>query len=90
VEPRKEEEESSKMSWVGHVERMGEMRNSYKILVEKPEGKRPLGNPRRRWEGNIKMDLREIGWESADLIHLSQDGDQWWAVVNTVMKLWVP
>jgi hypothetical protein len=51
-----------RMSWAGHVARMGETRNEYRILVGKPEGKRPLGNPRRRWVDNIKMDLREIGW----------------------------
>jgi hypothetical protein len=53
---------SRRMRWVGHVARMGEERKVYKVLVVKPEGKRPLGRPRRRWEGGIKMDLREIGW----------------------------
>jgi len=62
------------------------MRNAYKILVGKPTGKRPLGKPRRRWEDNIRIDLREIGWEGVDWIHLAQDRDQWWAVVNTVTK----
>jgi hypothetical protein len=66
---------------------MGEKRNSYRILVGKPEGKRPLGRPRRRWEGNIIMDLREIGWGGMDWIDLAQDRDQWRALVNTVLKL---
>jgi hypothetical protein len=62
--------------FAGHVARMGEMRNAYRILVGKPEGKRPLGRPRRRWEDNIKMDLREIGWGRMDWIDLVQDRDQ--------------
>jgi hypothetical protein len=66
--------------------RGGEKRNAYRILVGKPEGKRPLGRPRRRWEDNIKMDLREIGWGGMDWIELAEDMDQWRAVVNTVMK----
>jgi hypothetical protein len=66
------------------------MRNVYSILVGKPKGKRPLGRPRCRWENNVVMDLREIGWEGVDLFHLAQDRDQWWALVNTVMNLWVP
>jgi len=66
------------------------MRNAYKILVGKPEGKRPLGRPRRRWEDNIRMDLREIGWEVVYWIHLAQDRDQGRVVVNTVMNLGVP
>jgi hypothetical protein len=57
---------SRRMKWAGHVARMGEKRNAYRILVGKPEGKRPLGRPRRRWVGNIKMDLREIGWDGLD------------------------
>jgi hypothetical protein len=68
----------------------GEKRNSYRILVEKPEGKRPLGRARRRWEDNIRMDIREIKWGGMDLVGLSQDRDQWRARVNTVMNLWVP
>jgi hypothetical protein len=63
---------------------MGEPRNPYRILVGKPEGKRPLGRPRCRWVDNIKMDLREIRWESMDWIELAQDRDQWRALVNTV------
>jgi hypothetical protein len=68
----------------------GEKRNAYRILVEKPEEKRPLGRPRGRWVDNIKMDLREIGWDYRDWIDLAQDRDQWRALVNTVMNLRVP
>jgi hypothetical protein len=69
------------------VARMGEGRNVYRILVGKPEGKRPLGRPRRRWEGGFKMDLREIGWGGVEWIHLAQDRDRWRAVVSVVMNL---
>jgi hypothetical protein len=69
---------------------MGEERNVYRVLMGKPEGKRPLGRPRRRWEEGIRMDLGEIGWGSADWIQLAQDRDRWRAVVNTVMNLRVP
>jgi hypothetical protein len=69
---------------------MGEKRNACRILVGKPEGKRPLRRPRRRWEDNIKMDLREIGWGGMYWIHLAQDRDQWKALLNTGMNLWVP
>jgi hypothetical protein len=69
---------------------MREKRNAYRILVGKPEGKRPLGRPRRRWEDNIRIDLREIGWGGMDWIDLAQDRDQWRALVNTVMNLRVP
>jgi hypothetical protein len=62
----------------------------YRIFARKPEGKRPLGRPRRRWVGNIKMDLTEIGWDGMDWIDLAQDRDQWRALVNTVMNLRVP
>jgi hypothetical protein len=64
----------------------GETRNAYRILLGKPEGKRPLGRPRRRWVGNIRMDLGEIGWDGMDWIDLAQDMDQWRALVNTVMN----
>jgi hypothetical protein len=64
-----------------------EKRNAYRILVGKPEGKIPLGRPRRRWTDNIKMDLREIGWDGVDLVNLAQDRDHWSALVNTVMNL---
>jgi hypothetical protein len=63
---------------------------AYSILVGKPEGKRPLGRPRRRWEDDIRMDLKEIGWGGMDWIDLAYDRDQWRAVVNTVMSPWVP
>jgi hypothetical protein len=69
---------------------MGEKRNVYRILVGKPEEKRPLGRQRRRWVNNIEMDLREIGWAGMDWIDLAQDRDQWRALVNTVMNLRVP
>jgi hypothetical protein len=69
---------------------MGETRNAYSILVGKPEGKRPLGRPRRRWVDNIEIDLREIGWDGMDWIELAQDRGQWRALVNTVMNLRVP
>jgi hypothetical protein len=69
---------------------MGENRNAYRILVGNPEGKRPLERPRRRWVDNIKMDLREIGWDGRDWIDLAQDRDQWRALVNAVMNLRVP
>jgi hypothetical protein len=68
---------------------MGETRNAYRILVGKPEGKRLLGRPRRRWADNIKMDLGDIGWDGMDWINLAQDSDQWKALVNIVMSLWV-
>jgi hypothetical protein len=66
---------------------MGEERKVYKVLVGKPEGKRPLGRPRRRWEDGIRMDLREIGFGGLDLILLSQDRDRWRTVVSAVMNL---
>jgi hypothetical protein len=78
------------MRWAGHVARVGEGRGVYRILVERTEGKRPLGRPRRRWEDNIKMNLRDIGIDGANLIRLAQDRVQWRAFVNTVMKLLVP
>jgi hypothetical protein len=73
--------------WVGYVAQMGETRNSYNISVGKPEEKRSLGKPRRRWEDNIRMDPRKIWWEVVDWIHLAQDWDHWRAFVNTVMDL---
>jgi hypothetical protein len=78
------------MRWIGNVARIGETRSAYNISVGKHDGKKPLGKSRRRWEGNIRMDLREIGWEFVDWIHLDQDRDQWRALMNTVMNLRVP
>jgi hypothetical protein len=69
---------------------MVENRNAYRILAGMPEGKGPLGRPRRRWVDNIKMDLREIGWNGVDWIDMAQDRDQWRALVNTVLNLRVP
>jgi hypothetical protein len=68
---------SSWMRWNGHVARMWEKRNAYRLLAGKPEGKRPLGRPRRRWVDNIKLDLAEIGWGGVDWIGLAQDRDKW-------------
>ena len=68
----------------------GERRGIYRVLVGKPEGKRPLGRPRHRWEENIVMDLQEVGCGGMDWIEVAQDRDRWWALVNMVMNLWVP
>jgi hypothetical protein len=81
---------SRRMRWAWLVARMVEKRNAYRILVGKPEGKRPLGRPRRMCLGNIKRYLREIEWGCPDWIDLAQDRDQWRALVNTVMNLRVP
>jgi hypothetical protein len=78
---------SRRMRWAGHVVQMGEGRNVYRVLVGKPEGKRPFQRPRRRWENGIKMDLREISWGDVEWIHLAQDRDRWRAVVSAVMNL---
>jgi hypothetical protein len=78
------------MRWAGHEARIGDQWNSYRILAGKPGRKRPLGRPRRRWEDNIEMDIRETGWDGVELIDLTQDRDQWRALVNTVMNLRVP
>jgi hypothetical protein len=75
------------MRWAGHVTCMRMMRNSYKVLIRKPEGKRPLGRNRHRWENNIKLDLKEIRCDGIDWNHLARDRDQWWAHVNTIMNL---
>jgi len=69
---------------------MGERRGIYRILVGKPEGKRPLGRPRRRWEDNIKMDIQEVGCGGMDWVDLVQDRDRWRALLNEVMNLRVP
>jgi hypothetical protein len=81
---------SRRMRWVGHIAHMEEKVNAYRILVGKPEGKRPLGRYRLGWEDNIKTDLREIGWGGMDWIDLAQDRDQWRALVSTIMNLRVP
>jgi hypothetical protein len=78
------------MRWAGYVTRMWENRNAYRILVGKPEAKRPLRRPRHRWDDNIGMDLREIGWGGMDWTDVAQDRNQWRALVNTVMNLPVP
>jgi hypothetical protein len=79
-----------RMRWAGHVARLRGVRGAYNILVGRPEGRRPLGRPRRSWKDNIKMDLREIGLGDVDRIYLAQDMDKWRALVNTVMNLRVP
>jgi hypothetical protein len=81
---------SRRMKWAGHVARMGEKRNAYRILVGKPEGKRPLGRTRYWWVDNIKMDFRELEWDDVDWIDMAQDRDQWRTLVNTVLNLRVP
>jgi hypothetical protein len=81
---------SRRMRSVGHVASMGERRCVYRVLVGKPEGKKPLGRRRHRWEDNIKLDLRDIGTDGANWIRLAQDRVQWRAFVNTVLNLRVP
>jgi hypothetical protein len=81
---------SKRIRWVGHVARMEAKRNAYRLLVEKPEGKRPLGRPRRRWVDNIRMDLGEVGWSDVDCFGLAQDRNRWRALVNSVLNLRVP
>ena len=78
------------MRWAGHVARMGEGRGVHRVLVAKPEEKRPLGRPRRRWEDNIKMDLQEVGGSCGDWKKLAQDRDRWRALVGMVRNLRVP
>ena len=78
------------MRWAGHVARMRERSGAYRVLVGKPEGKRPLGRPRRRWEVNIKMDLQEVGCGGMDWIELVLDKERWRALVTAVMNLRVP
>ena len=78
------------MRWAGHVARMGEGRDVYRVMVGKPEGKRQLGRTRRKWEDNIKMDLQEVGGGYVDWMELAQDRDRWRALVSTVMNLRVP
>jgi hypothetical protein len=81
---------SRRMRWAGHVARMEERRDVYRVLVGKPKGKRPLGRPRHRWEDNIKMDLNEVVCGGVDWMELAQDRDRWRALVNVVMNHRVP
>jgi hypothetical protein len=77
----------SRMRWAGLVARIGQRGGVYRVLVGKPEGKRPLGRPKRRWEDDIKMDLQKVGYMGLDWIELSQNRDRWRALVNAVMNL---
>jgi len=79
-----------RMRWAGHVARMGQDRGVQRVLVGKPEGKRPLGRPRRRWEDNIKMDLQEVGWGRGDWMELAQDRGRWRTLVGTARDFRVP
>jgi hypothetical protein len=79
-----------RMTWTGHVTRMGEKRNTCRLLVGNPKGTRPLGRPRHRWVDNIRMDFVEVGWSDVDWIGLAQDRDRWKALVNLVLNLWIP
>ena len=81
---------SRRLRWAGHVARMEEGRGVHKVLVGKPEGKRPLGRPRRRWENNIKMDVQEVGRGCGDWMELAQDRDRWQTLVSRVMNFGVP
>jgi hypothetical protein len=81
---------SKRMRWEGHASRVGEMRNAYRILVGMPDGKRQLGRFGRRWEDNIRMDLKETGSEDVDRIHLAHDKDQWRVLMNAVLNFRVP
>jgi hypothetical protein len=81
---------SRRMRWVGHIVRIGEKRTAYRLLVGKPEGKRPLGRRRRRCVDNIRMELGEVGWGDVDWIGLAKDRNRWRALVNSVLNLRVP
>jgi hypothetical protein len=81
---------SRRMRWAGHVARMGAKINAYRLLVGKPDGKKPLGRPRRRWVDNIRMHVGEVGWGDVDRIGLAQDRNRWRALVNSVLNLRVP
>jgi hypothetical protein len=81
---------SRRMRCAGHVAHIGDRRGMYRVLVGKPEGKRPLERPGRRWEDNIKVDLQEVGCRGMDWNELAWDRDRWWALVNAVMNLRFP
>ena len=81
---------SRTMRWAGHVVCMGDKRGAHVALVGRPDGNRPLGRPRRRWEDNIKTDIQKVGWKGKDWIDLAQDSDRWWTLMNAVMNLQVP
>jgi len=81
---------SRRMRLTGHVARVGEDRGVYRVLVGKPEGRRPLGRPRRRWLDSIRMDLQDVGCGYMEWIGLAQDRDRWRTLVSAVMNLWVP
>jgi hypothetical protein len=81
---------AERIRWAGHVARMGEKRNAYRLLVGKPKGRRPLERPRRRWLDNIRMDLVEVGWGYVDWIGLAENRGRWRALVNSVLNLRVP
>jgi hypothetical protein len=81
---------STRMRWAGYVARMGEKKNAYRLLVGKPEGRRPLRRPRRRWLDNIRMDLGEVGWCDVDCIGVAQDTDRWRVLGKSVLKLRIP
>jgi hypothetical protein len=81
---------SRRMGWAGHVASVGEERGANRVLVGKPEGKRPLGRPRRRWEGNIKTDLQEVGGRCGDWMELAQANDKWRALLSMVKNLRAP
>jgi hypothetical protein len=79
-----------RMRWAGHDVRMGEKRNAYRLLEGMPEGRRPLGRPRRRWLDNIRMDFVQVGWGDVDWVSLAQYRERWRALVNSVVNLRVP
>jgi hypothetical protein len=79
-----------RIRWAGHITRMREKRNAYRLLMAEPEGREPLGRPRRSWLGNIRMGLVEVGWGDVDWIGLAQDTNRWRALVNSVLNLRVP
>jgi hypothetical protein len=81
---------SRMMRWAGHVAQVGEKRDAYRLYVGKPEGKRSLGRPGRRWVDNIMMDFGEVGWGDVDWIGLAKDRNRWRALVNSVLNLRVP